>query len=123
MRLFIRLSKGKKDRYAIFPDKLKVQLQRLCYGKLAGDYLFESERGGKLHSRSLQKAFLLGLKRSGIAKDAHFHSLRHSFATHLLENGTDIRYLQVLLGHASIRTTQIYTQVGQGMLDRIRSPL
>ncbi|MBP7061279.1 tyrosine-type recombinase/integrase [Patescibacteria group bacterium] len=63
------------------------------------------------------------MKRVGIKKDVTFHSLRHSFATHLLEQGTDIRYVQALLGHANIRTTQIYTHVMQPALDKIQSPL
>ena len=123
MRICVRESKGKKDRLTLMPEKLRLGLQRRCYGKAGGDFVFESERGGRLHVRSIQKAFLLGLKRAGIVKDAHFHSLRHSFATHLLENGTDIRYVQELLGHASIRTTQVYTQVSSGMLGKIQSPL
>ncbi len=123
MRVNVRMSKGKKDRVTLLPEKLKLALQRLCYGKTGGDFLFESERGGHLHPRSLQWVFKRALKKAGIAKDAHFHSLRHSFATQLLENGTDIRYVQELLGHASIRTTQVYTQVSQGIIDRIKSPL
>lgn len=63
------------------------------------------------------------MEKTGIKKDATFHSLRHSFATHLLKNGTDIRHVQELLGHQNIRTTQIYTQVTNPQLKNIKSPL
>jgi len=91
--------------------------------KLASDYVFSSERGGRLTTRTLQNVFASALKKAGIKKDASFHSLRHSFATHLLENGTDIRFVQELLGHNSIRTTQIYTHVMNPALKKIKSPL
>jgi site-specific recombinase XerD len=71
----------------------------------------------------LQNVFNRAIKNARIQKEASFHSLRHSFATHLLENGTDIRYVQALLGHANIRTTQIYTQVTNPALRNIQSPL
>jgi site-specific recombinase XerD len=87
------------------------------------DYLFESERSGKLTERTAQKVFENALKKSDIKKDATFHSLRHSFATHLLENGVDVRYVQELLGHQNIRTTQLYTQVTNPKLKNIKSPL
>lgn len=74
-------------------------------------------------SRTAQNIFYQAIKRVGIKKDVTFHSLRHSFATHLLEQGTDIRFVQELLGHSNIRTTQIYTHVMQPALDKIRSPL
>lgn len=123
MRITIRQSKGKKDRITLLPDRLRAELIRSVMGKFGGDYVFLSERGGKLHTRSLQSVFKRGLKKSGIVKAATFHSLRHSFATHLLENGVDIRYLQELLGHASIRTTQQYTHLTAEGLRNIRSPL
>lgn len=86
-------------------------------------YVFESERGGKLTERTAQKVFEKALFNAKIQKDATFHSLRHSFATHLLENGVDVRYVQELLGHANIRTTQIYTHVTNPTLRNIKSPL
>ena len=90
---------------------------------MRGDYLFESERGGKLTERSAQKVFSNALKKASISKPATFHSLRHSFASHLLENGVDVRYVQELLGHTNIRTTQVYTQVTNPKIKNIKSPL
>jgi len=90
---------------------------------MPNDYLFESERGGKLTTRTAGAVFNRAKMKAGITKDATFHSLRHSFATHLLENGTDIRYVQSLLGHSNIRTTQLYTHVTHNAIRKIQSPL
>lgn len=79
--------------------------------------------GGKLSTRTLQKIFKNALMKAKISSPATFHSLRHSFATHLLEGGTDIRFVQELLGHNSIKTTQMYTKVTISALKRIQSPL
>ena len=87
------------------------------------DLFYASEGGGKLATRTAQKVFENSLKKAGVNKEATFHSLRHSFATHLLENGVDIRYGQELLGHQNIRTTQTYTQVTNPKLKNIKSPL
>lgn len=119
----IKGAKGKKDRISVLPEKLQNDLQNLTAGKNAGDFVFGSNRGGKLTTTSLQKMFRKSLTKAKISKPATFHSLRHSFATHLLENGTDVRYVQELLGHTNIRTTQIYTQVTNPQLKNIKSPL
>ena len=119
----VRKGKGGKDRLSVMPGKIKDELKAFIFGKSLGDFVFESQRGGKLHSRTAQKVFLQAMQKAGINKIAGFHALRHSFATHLLENGVDIRYLQELLGHSSIRTTQIYTRLTSVALARIRSPL
>lgn len=121
--IHIKEAKGKKDRITVLPDQLKPELNYIIVGKDKNDFLFESERGGKLTTRTAQKIFENALKRAGIKKDATFHSLRHSFATHLLENGVDVRYVQELLGHANIRTTQLYTQVTNPSIKNIKSPL
>jgi len=123
LMIHIKNAKGKKDRITIFPERLKNDMQSFFAGKNGNDLAFESSRGGKLTTTSLQKVFENALKKTGIKKDATFHSLRHSFATHLLENGVDVRYVQELLGHANIRTTQIYTKVTNPSLKRIKSPL
>ncbi len=111
LTIHLKNAKDKKDRITIFPEKIKIDPQNLITDKNLYDYLFESERGGKLTERTVQKVFENALRKAGIKKDATFHSLRHSFATNLLENGVDVRYVQELLGHRNIRTTQIYTQV------------
>lgn len=123
LSLVVRSGKGDKDRISVVPKKIINDIRNLIAGKDAKDYLFESERGGKLTSRTAQVVFSRALERAGIKKSATFHSLRHSFATHLLENGVDVRYIQQLLGHASITTTQLYTKVTNPLLKNIKSPL
>ncbi len=123
LTLHIKEAKGKKDRITVISDKLSNDLRVQMVGKGINDYVFDSQRGGQLAIRTAGKIFKNAMYRTGIQKDATFHSLRHSFATHLLENGTDVRYVQSLLGHASIRTTQLYTQVTSLGLRGIKSPL
>lgn len=123
LTIHIKEAKGKKDHLTLIPDKLINDLKNLIAGKTSNAYVFESERGGKLTERTAQKIFETALRKSAIKKDVTFHSLRHSFATHLLENGTDVRYVQELLGHANIRTTQIYTHVTNPAIRNIKSPL
>lgn len=122
LTIHLKQAKGKKDRITIFPERLESNIQNLIAGKDKNEFVFASERGGKLTTRTAQKVFANALKKAGIKKSATFHSLRHSFATHLLENGVDIRYVQELLGHQNIRTTQRYTQVTNPKLKNIRSP-
>ena len=123
LTIHLKGAKGKKDRITVLPQKLVNDLQKMTILKNASDFVFESERGGMLSTRTLQKIFENALKNSGCNTPATFHSLRHSFATHLLENGVDIRYVQELLGHTNIRTTQIYTHVTNPNLKNIKSPL
>jgi len=122
LTLHIRLSKWNKSRISIVSEKLVSDLRALCEVKKGEDYLFSSEQGGCLHTRSLQNVFHKAIKKAWIKKDATFHSLRHSFATHLIENGVDVTYIQKLLGHSNVRTTMIYTQVSNSMLQKIVSP-
>jgi len=121
--IHLKGAKGRKDRMTVLPDKLIDGLRQMTAGKGMDGEVFSSERGGALSSRTAQKIFERALIRAGIPKAATFHSLRHSFATHLLENGTDVRYVQELLGHGNIRTTQIYTHVTNPILKNIQSPL
>ncbi|MEA2015869.1 MAG: tyrosine-type recombinase/integrase [Actinomycetota bacterium] len=121
--VILKGAKGKKDRISVLPEKLQDVLRNVVAGKNTNDFVFDSNRGGKLTTTSLQKMFRKSLAKAQINKPATFHSLRHSFATHLLESGTDVRYVQELLGHSNIRTTQIYTQVTNPKLKNIKSPL
>ncbi|MBU0721959.1 tyrosine-type recombinase/integrase [Patescibacteria group bacterium] len=123
LTIHIKEAKGKKDRLTVFPEKISADIKNLIAGKQGNDFVFESNRGGKLTTTSFQKIFQKTFLKSNIQKDATFHSLRHSFATHLLENGVDVRYVQELLGHQNIRTTQIYTHVTNPSLKNIKSPL
>lgn len=120
--LLIREAKGGKDRLSLLPQKLKGELVGFVAGRCGKEWLFPSERGGRLTERTVQKVFEKALERSGLMKEGSFHSLRHSFATHLLESGVDLRYVQELLGHANIRTTQRYTHVTGSHLRMIQSP-
>ncbi len=121
--IHIKQAKGKKDRLTLLPERLIVDLKMFAVGKSGSEYVFNSERGGRLVERSIQNVFDRAIKATGVTKPATFHSLRHSFATHVLENGVDVRYVQSLLGHQNIRTTQLYTQVTSNKLKTIQSPL
>lgn len=123
MTIHIKQAKGRKDRISVLPEKVIGDLSTFIAGKGKHDVIFHGEQGGQLTTRTVQKIFEQALARVGVIKHATFHSLRHSFATHLLENGVDVRYVQVLLGHQNIRTTQLYTQVTNPKLKQIHSPL
>jgi integrase/recombinase XerD len=123
LTIHVKLGKGKKDRITVLPMTVVKDIGKIFEAKMENEFVFESERGGRLTTTSLQRVFKDALTRTGVRKNATFHSLRHSFATHLLEDGVDIRYVQELLGHANIRTTQIYTKVTNPMLKNIKSPL
>lgn len=124
-RMLLRVfqGKGKKDRMTLLPKALKTILESQRMAKQSSDYLFTNGRGGRLTETTVEKVVNMAAKRAGIAKNVTPHTLRHSFATHLLENGTDIRYIQELLGHAKLQTTQIYTHVANNNLKNIISPL
>ena len=123
MQVFIERAKGKKDRYVNLPESILMQLRIYFKEYKPKKYLFEGQYGDKYSIRSAQQVFKDALKRAKINKDAGIHSLRHSFATHLLENGTDISFIQQLLGHNDIRTTLIYAHVTKKDLKKVRSPL
>lgn len=121
--LIIRNGKGKKDRVVPLSGKI-IQMLREYYKRYRPvQWLFEGDKPGVQYSEgSLQQVFKQALKKAGIKKPATLHWLRHSFATHLLESGTDLRYIQELLGHKSSRTTEIYTHVSEKSLQNIKSP-
>ena len=87
------------------------------------EWLFEGEGGGQYTDSSIYKIFKTALAAAKITKNVSIHSLRHSFATHLLENGTDLRYIQSLLGHSSSKTTEIYTHITTKGFEKIENPL
>lgn len=121
----VRQGKGAKDRYTLLSDRAAEALdQHLDYQPASEVWVFPGGRPGQhLTTRSVQKTLARAGERAQIRKKVTPHVLRHSFATHLLEAGTDIRYIQELLGHASTRTTEIYTHVSGKDLARIRNPL
>ncbi|CAM3768871.1 tyrosine-type recombinase/integrase [Flavobacterium gelidilacus] len=123
MRVFIERAKGKKDRYVNLPESVLEQLRSYYLEYKPKDYLFEGQYGGQYTTRSVQQFFRKSLEKANITKKQGVHSLRHSYATHLLENGTDIRFIQELLGHNNIKTTLLYTQVTDLSLRKIISPL
>lgn len=118
----IRIAKGRKDRFVKIPDSLKKELESYC-NLHDEEILFPSSRGGKLTTATIRKIIKNSRRKAGIKKDIHPHSLRHSFATHLLEQGTDLRIIQKLLGHSDIKTTQIYLSVSNQLIKNIKSPL
>ncbi len=121
--IVIRGGKGKKDRTTLLSQKVLELLRQYYKEYRPKEYLFEGETGGQYSVKSIQNIFNKALESSGIKKNATVHTLRHSFATHLLERGTDLRYIQDLLGHESSKTTEIYTHITKKGKDKIASPL
>lgn len=121
--LFIRQSKGKKDRMLPISDKLISMLREYYRAYKPTIWLFEGQNPGEQYSeRSIQLVLNQALVKAKINKPVTLHWLRHSYATHLLENGTDLRYIQELLGHSSSKTTEIYTHVSTHSIQKIKSP-
>lgn len=121
--LIIRQGKGRKDRVAPLSQKMLMLLRDYYKMHRPKKFLFEGMYGGRYSEESLQQVLKDAIRRVGIKKPVTLHWLRHSYATHLLEGGTDLRYIQEILGHKSSRTTEIYTHVSSKHLGNIRSPL
>lgn len=123
-KIHIKGAKGKKDRIVMLPYSVVCYLEDYMGLEGSEGYVFKGQIAGEPYSsKSVQSVMRKAIKRSGIQKKATVHTLRHSFATHLLENGTDIRYIQKFLGHSSIKTTTVYTHVSKVKSAEIQSPL
>jgi site-specific recombinase XerD len=120
--VFVRRSKGRKDRYTILADSALSMLTKYFIKSKPAKYLIEGQYGGKYSSTSIRNILNAAKRKAKITTPGSVHTLRHSFATHLLENGTDLRYIQELLGHKSSKTTEIYTHVSTLNISQIISP-
>ncbi|MDY6863224.1 MAG: site-specific tyrosine recombinase/integron integrase [Thermodesulfobacteriota bacterium] len=122
--IYIKSGKGRKDRYTILSDTALDALREYWKEYKPSDWLFPGAKPEKhITIRTVEKVFDNSCKKTKIAKNVSIHSFRHSFATHLLESGVDLRYIQELLGHKSSKTTEIYTHVSNKAIGKIRSPL
>ncbi len=122
--IHIRQGKGRKDRFTILSEYAYQEVQQYIFRFEPKAWLFPSEHSGEhISERTAQRVFEKAREIAGIKKEVSIHSLRHSFATHLLEGGTDLRFIQELLGHKSSKTTEIYTHISQRSLSKIKSPL
>ncbi len=122
-QLFVNCAKGKKDRYVNLPLRLEKSLKKYIATSNLKEYLFEGQYGGQYSTRSVQAVFGEAKRKAKILKPIGIHGLRHSYATHLLEMGTDISMIQRLLGHNQIKTTLIYTHISNKDMSKVKSPL
>ena len=123
MVILVKSGKGFKDRLTILSEQVLEDLRMYYKQWKPKTYLFEGKEGVPYSPESVRKILLRAAQKSGIRKAVTPHMLRHSFATHLLENGTDLRYIQTLLGHGSSKTTEIYTHVAINRIQEIKSPI
>lgn len=124
MMIHVRGGKGKKDRYTVLSEVVLEGLRIYWKSYRPEKWLFEGKEKGKPYSvRSAERVFEKAAARAGIEKEVSIHSLRHAFATHLLEQGTDIKFIQELLGHSRVRTTEIYLHVSKKEIGKVRSPI
>ncbi len=123
MQVFVRQAKGRKDRYTLLSKKVLPILREYFEEYRPKEWLFEGAKGKQYSESSVQTIVTGAFRKAGITKKASTHTLRHCFGTHLLENGTDLRYIQALMGHASSKTTEIYTHITTKGFDQIENPL
>lgn len=123
MRVFIARAKGKKDRYVNLPESILHDLRAYYKKEHPREYLFEGMYGGQINVRTVQSVFKTAMNKAGIVKTVGIHSLRHSYATHLLQCGTDITLIQKLMGHQDLKTTLAYTHIADKNTRTVRSPL
>lgn len=121
--IFVKDAKGKKDRRTLLSDKLVAYLKDYLPKYKPHTFLVEGQDGGQYTASSVSKVFKTACDAAGIIKKASPHTLRHSFATHMLEGGADLRYIQELLGHSSSKTTEIYTHITRKGIENLRSPM
>jgi integrase/recombinase XerD len=119
---WVRSGKGAKDRMFIISEKLVGKLKTFVKDRPKDEFLFRGHKG-KMTTRSVQKVIVNAAKRAGIDKKVTPHVLRHTFATHMLESGVDLRKIQMLLGHSQLSTTQLYLNVSNKELKKVKSPL
>lgn len=122
MVVIIRQAKGNKDRFVPLSEKILTLLRTYYSSFRPKKWLFEGQFGGRYSEKSLANVLVRAVENAGIKKPVSLHWLRHSFATHLMEKGTDINLIQKLLGHNSIKTTQLYTHVSRKSLEKVKSP-
>ncbi len=123
MTVTVRQGKGNRDRVVVLSEKLLILLRDYFKKYKPREYLFEGQTGGKYSERSVQQVLKQILVKSRTTTKGSVHTLRHSYATHLIEQGTDIRFVQELLGHKNIKTTLIYTHLTDATKRKIKSPL
>jgi site-specific recombinase XerD len=123
MIIYINDAKEKKDRISLLSENLLKLLRQYCKEYRPQKYLFGGQKGGMYSPTSVANILRKAAIKAGIKKTVTPHMLRHSFATHLLEQGTDLRYIQELLGHSSSKTTEIYTHVSKKAIDKIKNPM
>jgi len=123
MLIKINSGKGKKDRYSLLSNNVLIHLREYFIAYKPKKWLFEGQKGQQYSSTSITRVLKKSAQKAGIKKRVHLHMLRHSFATHLLEQGTNLRVIQNLLGHESIQTTEIYTHVSKLEIQKVINPI